>query len=96
MGEPHRIAGLAYLPRQDGQVAGTAVNYRFETSADGTHWQAAVERGTFANVHNNPDLQTARFAPVAARFFRFTVLDDVWRSGSASAAELSVIPADAD
>lgn len=96
MGQSHRIAGLAYLPRQDGQVAGTAVNYRFETSADGTHWQAAVERGTFANVHNNPDLQTARFAPVAARFFRFTVLDDVWRSGSASAAELSVIPADAD
>ena len=96
MGQSRRIAGLAYLPRQDGQVAGTAVNYRFETSADGTHWQAAVERGTFANVHNNPDLQTARFAPVAARFFRFTVLDDVWRSGSASAAELSVIPADAD
>ncbi|KGF81186.1 hypothetical protein IA69_14115 [Massilia sp. JS1662] len=96
MGQSRRIAGLAYLPRQDGQVAGTAVNYRFETSEDGTHWQAAVERGTFANVHNNPDLQTARFAPVAARFFRFTVLDDVWRSGSASAAELSVIPADAN
>jgi alpha-L-fucosidase len=94
MGTSRRIAGLAYLPRQDGQVPGTAVNYRFETSEDGTHWQAAVERGTFANVHNNPDLQTARFAPVAARFFRFTVLDDVWRSGSASAAELSVIPAD--
>jgi alpha-L-fucosidase len=96
MGTLHRIAGLAYLPRQDGQVAGTAVNYRFETSADGTHWQAAIDRGTFANVHNNPDLQTVRFAPVAARFFRFTVLDDVWRSGSASAAELSVIPAAAD
>lgn len=96
MGASHRIAGLVYLPRQDGQVAGTAVNYRFETSADGTHWQTAIEHGTFANIHNNPDLQTARFAPVAARFFRFTVVDDVWRSGTASAAELSVIPADAD
>jgi alpha-L-fucosidase len=96
MGQAHRIAGLVYLPRQDGQVAGTAVNYRFETSTDGTHWQTAVDKGTFANIHNNPDLQTARFAPVDARFFRFTVLDDVWRSGSASAAELSVIPADAN
>jgi alpha-L-fucosidase len=94
MGEVHRIAGLTYMPRQDGQVAGTAVNYRFETSEDGTHWQAAIAQGTFANIHNNPDLQTARFAPVNARYFRFTAVDDVWRSGTASAAELSVIPAD--
>jgi alpha-L-fucosidase len=96
MGERHRIAGLVYLPRQDGQVAGTAVRYRFETSEDGIGWQAAIADGTFANIHNNPDLQTARFTPVSARFFRFTVLDDVWRSGTASAAELSVIPADSD
>jgi alpha-L-fucosidase len=34
-----------------------------------------------------------RFAPVKARFFRFTALEELWRGGAASAAELSVIPA---
>jgi alpha-L-fucosidase len=35
-----------------------------------------------------------RFAPVTARFFRFTALDEVWRKGWTSAAELSVTPAE--
>jgi alpha-L-fucosidase len=96
MGAARRIAGLAYLPRQDGQVLGTVVNYRFETSVDGAQWQTAVAQGTFANIQNNPDWQTARFAPVDARYFRFTAINDVWHTGGASAAELTVIPADKD
>jgi alpha-L-fucosidase len=94
MGRVHRIAGFVYLPRQDGMLNGTVENYRFETSEDGVTWQAAVERGTFANVRNNPDLQEVRFPALSARFFRFTALDEVWRAGWTSAAELSVIPAE--
>jgi alpha-L-fucosidase len=96
MGAAHRIAGLVYLPRQDGQLNGTVENYRFETSEDGVHWGAAIGRGTFANIRNNPDWQQARFTPVNARYFRFTALDDVWRNGWTNAAELSVIPANGD
>ncbi|GJI93991.1 hypothetical protein RugamoR57_07090 [Duganella caerulea] len=96
MGQSHRIAGLVYLPRQDGQLGGTVENYRFDTSEDGVHWTAAIERGAFANIRNNPDSQQARFAPVSARYFRFTALDEVWRGGATNAAELSVIPAAAD
>jgi alpha-L-fucosidase len=96
MGEARRIAGLAYLPRQDGQVMGTVVKYRFETSADSVRWQTAVAEGTFSNIQNNPDWQSARFAPVNARYFRFTALGDVWNTGGANAAELTVIPADKD
>jgi alpha-L-fucosidase len=96
MGQMHRIAGFVYLPRQDGMLNGTAENYRFETSEDGVNWTATVERGTFANVRNNPDLQEVRFPPVKARYFRFTALDEVWRNGWTSAAELSVIPAAGD
>ncbi len=96
MAQVHRIAGFVYLPRQDGMLNGTVENFRFETSEDGVTWTATVERGTFANVRNNPDLQEVRFAPVKARFFRFTALDEVWRNGWTSAAELSVIPADKD
>ena len=94
MGQAHRIAGFVYLPRQDGMLNGTAENFRFETSEDGVKWRAAIERGTFSNVRNNPDLQEVRFPAVTARFFRFTALDEVWRNGWTSAAELSVIPAE--
>ena len=52
--------------------------------------------GSFANIRNNPDQQEVRFAPVAARFFRFTALREIWRNGWTSAAEISVIPADPD
>jgi alpha-L-fucosidase len=93
MGQVHRIAGFVYLPRQDGMLNGTVENFRFETSEDGVHWTTAVARGTFANVRNNPDLQEVRFAPVTARYFRLTALDEVWRNGWTSAAEISVIPA---
>jgi alpha-L-fucosidase len=94
MGRVHRIAGFVYLPRQDGMLNGTVENFRFETSEDGQAWTVNVEKGTFSNVRNNPDLQEVRFAPVKARFFRFTALDEVWRNGWTSAAELSVIPAE--
>ena len=96
MGASHRIAGFVYLPRQDGQLDGTPEHFRFETSEDGMHWRVAVERGAFSNIRNNPDMQEVRFAPTAARLFRFTALDDVWRNGSTSVAELSVIPAPDD
>jgi alpha-L-fucosidase len=93
MGRARCIAGLVYVPRQDGVLGGTVEHFRFETSEDGLRWNTAIERGAFANIRNNPDLQQARFAPAMARFFRFTALEEVWRGGAANAAELSVIPA---
>ena len=96
MGESHRIAGIVYLPRQDGMLNGTVERFRLETSEDGVAWAVAIEDDSFANVRNNPDRQEVRFAPVKARFFRFTALREVWRNGWTSAAELSLIAADPD
>jgi alpha-L-fucosidase len=93
MGASHRIAGFTYLPRQDGNPNGTVESYRFETSTDGANWTTNVASGTFANIRNNPSLQQVSFAPVNARFFRFTALQEINRSGWTSAAEISVLPA---
>jgi len=93
MGATHRIAGFTYLPRQDGNPNGTVENYRFETSTDGVSWTTNLAAGTFANIRNNPSLQIVDFAPVNARFFRFTALQEVNGSGWTSAAEISVLPA---
>jgi alpha-L-fucosidase len=93
MGSSHRIAGFTYLPRQDGTPNGTVENYRFETSVDGAGWTTNIVSGTFANIRNNPSLQQVTFAPVNARFFRFTALREVNGNGWTSAAEISVLPA---
>ncbi len=93
MGKPHRIGGFTYLPRQDGNSNGTVENYCFETSMDGTDWTTNIASGNFANIRNNPSLQQVTFAPVNARFFRFTALREVGGNGWTSAAEISVLPA---
>lgn len=96
MGGLQRIAGFTYLPRQDGKVDGIVETYRFETSADGHNWTTAVDSGRFENIRNNPELQEVAFAPVNARFFRFTALKDLGANGWASAAEISVLSAEGE
>jgi alpha-L-fucosidase len=93
MGTAHRIAGFTYLPRQDGNPNGTVESYCFETSTDGANWTTDVASGTFANIRNNPSLQEVPFAPVNARFFRFTALREINANGWTSAAEISVLSA---
>jgi len=93
MGRPHPIAGFTYLPRQDGLLNGVVDEYRFETSPDGLQWTTNIADGSFANIQNNPSLQQINFAPVNARYFRFTSLHAIWGSGWTSAAEISVLPA---
>jgi alpha-L-fucosidase len=94
MGTSRRIGGFSYLPRQDGNLNGTVERYRFETSTDGTTWTTNVPSGMFANIRNNPSLQEVPFAPVSARFFRFTALQEINTNGWTSAAEISVLPAE--
>ena len=50
----------------------------------------------FANIRNNPSLQQVTFAPVNARYFRFTALQEINSNGWTSAAEISVLPASGD
>jgi alpha-L-fucosidase len=95
MGKTHRIGGLTYLPRQDGTLNGTVERFRFETSADAATWTTNIAAGRFANIRNNPGLQEVNFTPVAARYFRFTAVQEINRGGWTSAAEISVLPASA-
>lgn len=91
MGKTNRIGGFTYLPRQDGLLNGVVEKYRFETSADGVTWTTNIADGSFANIQNNPSLQEVSFAPLEARYFRFTSLRAIWNSGWTSAAEISVL-----
>lgn len=94
IGSLQRIAGFVYVPRQDGSHDGVVDTYRFETSEDGQNWTINIASGRFWNIENNPVLQEVSFAPVNARFFRFTALKVLGATGSASVAEISVLPAE--
>jgi alpha-L-fucosidase len=96
MGSVQRIAGLTYLPRQDRTHDGVVETYGFETSVDGQNWTINVESGRFGNIRNNPILQEVPFAPINARFFRFTALKELGSKGRASVAEISVLPAEGE
>ena len=96
MGKTNRIAGFTYLPRQDGLLNGVVDRYQFETSIDRAIWTTNIADGAFANIQNNPSVQEAGFAPVEARYFRFTSLRAIRNSGWTSAAEISVLPASQD
>lgn len=92
MGRELPVAGFSYLPRQDRNASGVVDSYRFETSADGQNWTAAVDQGRFGNMRNNPVLQEVAFKEVAARYFRFTALREVNGNSAVSAAEITVLP----
>jgi len=92
MGRELQIAGFSYLPRQDRNPAGLIDSYRFETSIDGSAWSPAAD-GRFANVRNNPMLQEVPFPPVSARYFRMTALTAANATTTATAAEITVLPA---
>ena len=93
-GSLRKIAGFAYLPRQDGSHEGVVDSYRFETSVDGKNWTANIASERFWNIENNPVQQEASFSPVDARFFRLTALKVLGVEARAGAAEISVIPAE--
>jgi alpha-L-fucosidase len=67
--------------------------YRFETSTDGKNWTVNIDQGKFDNIQNNPISQEVPFAPITARYFRFTALKEVNGRNWTSAAEISVVPA---
>lgn len=94
MGQQQEIGGLTYLPRSDGKSEGIVDTFRFETSSDGLHWSVAIDNGRFGNIENNAMAQEVSFAPVTARYFRFTALTAIKGFVGATAAEIGVMPAD--
>lgn len=87
-GEERSIAGVTYLPRQDGSTNGDIRDYALSISSDGETWQE-VARGT---MERSKSKQTLRLAhPVKARYVRFTALSSQSGADFASGAELMVL-----
>lgn len=91
------VAGFVYTPRSGDDNSGTVYHYRFELSADGEHWQNCTASGEFSNIAYNPLPQMVYFpAPVEARYFRFTALDEIGGRPYMTVGELQLLVADSD
>ena len=87
-GEERTIAGITYLPRQDGSANGDIRDYALSVSSDGEKWQE-VARGTMERSKSRQTLRLSR--PVRARYIRFTALSSQSGADFAAGAELTVL-----
>lgn len=87
LGVPVDLSGFTYLPDQSRWASGILKEYRFLVSEDGKKWEETAE-GEFANIENNPIMQTIRFKPLKARFIRLIPMSG---SGKIRIAEWDVI-----
>jgi hypothetical protein len=89
LGGTYTVAGLRYLPRQDGNSNGNIVAYNIYVSMDGNQF-TKVASGNWPYLSDPAGLQEriVSFAPVQARFVR---LEAIGGEGNfASAAEVNV------
>lgn len=88
LGAIYTISGLAYLPRQDGQVNGMIAGYSITISQDGKIWSDPVAQGTWLG-----DLleKQVSFPATPGRAVRLTALSEAHGGPWASAAEVRIL-----
>jgi hypothetical protein len=89
LGATYTIAGIRYLPRQDGSTNGRVATYEVYVSSDGSTWGSPVSTGTLRNVATAQDITFP--AAVSGRYIRFRALSEVSGRTFASMAELTVL-----
>jgi alpha-L-fucosidase len=90
LGTALTLSGFKYYPEQNSWQPGIITHYEFFVSADGKNWKKASE-GEFANIKNNPLLQTKQFETVTARYIKFQALKNTENNNRIGYAEIDVI-----
>ncbi|HEY9257478.1 alpha-L-fucosidase [Chitinophaga sp.] len=92
LGETLSLKGFTYLPPTGEGAKGVVYGYEYYTSTDGKNWGSPVAKGQFANIKNNPVLQSVPFAAVNARYIRFVAVSPANDGDKqAAVAELGVM-----
>ena len=89
-GKVQKIAGLIYTPVMEGGP-GHIEMYDIRLSSDGKTWGNSVASGRFGNIVNNPVEQEVNFAPVEARFVKFSAKKGAGGARKAAVAELDLL-----
>lgn len=81
--------GFRYLPRQDGGTNGDVGLFNLEVSSDGETWTTVLDN---QKVSGGQEAVFAFSAPVSARYYKFTALQEQEKGPWTAAAELELIP----
>ncbi|MEJ2417597.1 MAG: heparin lyase I family protein [Exilibacterium sp.] len=87
LGGSYEISGLSYLPRQDGNLNGTIINYALYISTDGVNWGSPVKTGKFTSWTS---LQEVTFPSKMGSYVRLVALSEVHGNPWTSAAEIGI------
>jgi alpha-L-fucosidase len=90
LGKIENVSGFKYLPDQNWWASGIITKYAFFVSSEGIEWIKADE-GEFANIKNNPLLQSKSFAPRKARYVKLQALQNTQSDNKVGYAEFDVI-----
>ncbi|WP_018614663.1 alpha-L-fucosidase [Segetibacter koreensis] len=90
LGKIENVSGFKYLPDQNWWASGIVTKYAFFVSSDGVEWTKA-EEGEFANIKNNPLLQSKSFAPRKARYIKLQALQNTQSDNKIGYAEFDII-----
>ena len=91
LGEPRRISGIRYVPRQD-MTNGQIAEYTIHVSDDRQDWATVV---TSATVSHGSEPQTLWFSKTcSARYVRLTVNREVDGKPFAAVAEVDLLLSD--
>ncbi len=89
LGSEVTIAGLRYLPRQDGNTNGSVALYEIFVSGDPENWGTAVSSGQFNSTKEwKEDIFNE---PTTGRYVKFVALSEINGSVYASAAEITLL-----
>ncbi len=88
LGAVYSLDGFRYLPRQDGGVNGTIIQYQFYVSLDGNTWGVPVKAGALASDLSQKEVL---FPTVTGRFVRLVALKEIANKEFTSMAELNLL-----
>jgi alpha-L-fucosidase len=90
LGKEESLSGFSYLPDPGLWGPGMITNYQFYVSHDNKEWKLADE-GEFANIKNNPLVQTKNFRTVKARYIKLRALKNTEGDDNIGYAEVNII-----
>ncbi|RFS24847.1 alpha-L-fucosidase [Chitinophaga silvatica] len=93
LAETFNLKGFTYTPPESDDHGGTIsiYGYEFYVSKDGEQW-SKVATGQFANIKNNPVIQTVKFQATDARYIKLvSTAPSDGKSKSVAIAELGIL-----
>lgn len=92
MGKTLEFKGFSYIPEKDSDLSGTIFKYEFAVSQNGVDWNKIIAQGEFSNIMHNPVTYEVYFdAPVSARYFRLSSIEEISGNVSTSVGEIGII-----